>query len=158
WTENLTLPGLLHLAILRSPMAHARITHIDTSAALREPGVVAAFCGRDVAEIQGSLPLAWPVTEDIVTVNHPPLAVDEVHHVGEAVAVVVARDGASALDALATIEVDYDPLPVVLDMEAALAEDAPLVHGDKGTNLAYTWVFDSAQAGTGGSADAALAD
>jgi aerobic carbon-monoxide dehydrogenase large subunit len=158
WTENVTVPGLLHLAILRSPMAHARITHLDTAPALREPGVVAAFCGRDVAEVQGSLPCAWPVTPDLVTPGHPPLAVEEVRHVGEPVAVVVARDRASALDALAAIDVDYEPLPVVLDLEAALAEGAPLVHADKGTNRAYTWVFDSAEAGTGGSADAALAD
>jgi carbon-monoxide dehydrogenase large subunit len=158
WTENITLPGMLHLAILRSPMAHARITHVDISAALREPGVVAAFTGRDIADVQGSLPCAWPVTADMVAVDHPPIAVDEVRHVGEAVAVVVARDRASALDALPAIEVSYEQLPVVLDMERALAESGPLVHGDKGTNRAYTWIFDSAQAGTGGSADAALAE
>jgi aerobic carbon-monoxide dehydrogenase large subunit len=158
WTENITLPGMLHLAILRSPMAHARITRVDTAPALREPGVIAAFCGRDVADVQGSLPCAWPVTEDIVMPGHPPIAVDEVRHVGEAVAVVVARDRARAQDALAAIDVDYEPLPVVLDMEQALVDGAPLVHADKGTNRAYTWVFDSAQAGTGGDADAALAD
>ena len=158
WTENVTLPGMLHLAILRSPVAHARITRLDTAPALREPGVVAAFSGRDVAGAQGSLPCAWPVTPELVAPGHPPIAVDEVRHVGEAVAVVVARDRASALDALTAIDVDYDPLPVVLDMESALAEGAPLVHADKGTNRAYTWVFDSAEAGTGGSADAALAD
>src|SRR2546430_5554020 len=158
WTENVTLPGMLHLAILRSPMAHARITGIDVTAALRQAGVVAAFTGRDVAEVQGSLPCAWPVTADIVLPAHPPLAVDEVRHAGEAVAVVVARDRAGALDALASIEVDYAPLPVVLDMESALVEGSALVHGDKGTNRAYTWIFDSAEAGTGGSVDAALAD
>jgi carbon-monoxide dehydrogenase large subunit len=157
WTENIVLPGMLHLAILRSPMAHARITRVDTSAALREPGVIAVLSGRDVADVQGSLPCAWPVTEDIVLPDHPPLAVDEVRHVGEAVAVVAARDRASAVDALAAIEVDYEPLPVVLDMEAALADGSPLVHADKGTNKSYTWVFDSADAGTGGAVDAAIA-
>jgi carbon-monoxide dehydrogenase large subunit len=156
WTENVTLPGMLHVAILRSPLAHARITHLDTAPALREPGVVAAFCGRDVADVQGGLPCAWPVTAELVMPVHPPLAVDEVRHTGEAVAVVVARDRASAVDALAAIDIDYEPLPVVLDMTAALAEGADLVHADQGTNRAYTWVFDSAQAGTGGSvADAA---
>ncbi|GAA5191915.1 molybdopterin-dependent oxidoreductase [Rugosimonospora acidiphila] len=157
WTENITLPGMLHLAILRSPLAHARITHLDTSPALREPNVVAAFSGRDVADTQGGLPCAWPVTEDLVMPVHPPLAVDEVRHTGEAVAVVVARDRASAVDALAAIEVDYEPLPVVLDMEVALAEGSPLVHTDQTTNKAYTWVFDSAQAGTGGAVDEAAA-
>jgi carbon-monoxide dehydrogenase large subunit len=157
WTENIVLPGMLHLAILRSPMAHARITRVDTSAAQREPGVIAVLSGRDVADVQGALPCAWPVTEDIVLPDHLPLAVDEVRHVGEAVAVVAARDRASAVDALAAIEVDYEPLPVVLDMEAALAEGSPLVHADKGTNKSYTWVFDSAVAGTGGAVDEAIA-
>jgi carbon-monoxide dehydrogenase large subunit len=156
WTENVVLPGLLHLAILRSPVAHAKITRVDTGAALREPGVVAAFSGRDVADGQGSLPCAWPVTEDMVHPDHPPIAVDEVRHVGEAVAVVVARSRAAALDALAAIEVDYETLPVVLDLEAALADDSALVHSDKGTNRSYTWVFDSAAAGSGGEVDAAF--
>jgi aerobic carbon-monoxide dehydrogenase large subunit len=157
WTENVTLPGMLHVAILRSPFAHARITRLETGPALREPGVVAAFCGRDVADVQGALPCAWPVTEDMVHPDHPPLAVDEVRHVGEAVAVVVARSRAAAVDALAAIDVEFDPLPVVLDMEAALAPGAALVHQDKGTNKAYTWVFDSAEAGTGGAVGEALA-
>jgi carbon-monoxide dehydrogenase large subunit len=157
WTENITLPGMLHLAILRSPLAHARITRIDTAAARQQSGVVAVFTGRDVADIQGSLPTAWPVTADIVLPDHPPLAVDEVRHSGEAVAVVAARSRADALDALAAIDVDYEPLPVVLDMEAALAEGADLVHADKGTNRAYDWVFDSGEAGSGGAVDEAFA-
>jgi carbon-monoxide dehydrogenase large subunit len=156
WTENVVLPGLLHLAIVRSPVAHAKITRVDTSAALREPGVIAAFSGWDVADVQGGLPCAWPVTEDMMHPNHPPIAVDEVRHVGEAVAVIVARSRAEALDALAAVEVDYESLPVVLDMEAALADDSTLVHSDKGSNRSYTWVFDSAEAGTGGAVDATL--
>src|SRR5439155_1313749 len=107
---------------------------LGAGGALGEPNVVAAFSGADVADRQGSLPCAWPVTEDMVHPDRPPLAVTEVRHAGEAVAVVVARDRASAVDALAAIEVEYEPLPVVLDMEAALAEGAPLVHADKGTN------------------------
>jgi len=149
WTDNLTLPGLLHMAILRSPYASARIVSVDTSAALDRPNVVAAFSGADVADVQGSLPCARPVTEDIVHPDRPPLAVDMVRHHGEAVAVVVARDRASAMDALEAIEVDYEPLTPVLDLEEALADGAILVHPDKGTNLSYTWVFDSAAAGTG---------
>lgn len=156
WTENITVPGMLHMAILRSPYAHARITSLDVSAAANAPNVIAAFSGADVASSQGTLACAWPVTEDIVMPAYLPLAVAEVRHVGEPVAVVVARDRASAVDALALIEIDYEPLPVVLDLEAALLEDSPLVHADKGTNRCYTWVFDSAQAGSGGAvADAA---
>jgi carbon-monoxide dehydrogenase large subunit len=157
WTDNLALPGLLHLAILRSPMAHARITNIDASEARQRPGVVAVFTGSDLAAEQGSLPCAWPVTPDMVAPDHPALAVDQVNFSGEAVAVVVARDRYSATDALEAIDVEYEALPVVLDMEEALAEGAPLVHADKGTNKSFDWVFDSGEAGTGGSVDEALA-
>jgi len=149
WTDNIVLPGMLHLAILRSPHAHARIVSVNTQPALEQPNVIAAFSGADVAASQGSLPCAWPVTEDIVHPDRPPLAVDMVRHHGEAVAVVVARDRSSAIDALESIEVSYEPLPPVLDIEAALAEGADLVHADKGTNKSYTWIFDSAQAGSG---------
>jgi carbon-monoxide dehydrogenase large subunit len=148
WTDNITLPGMLHLAILRSPHAHARIVRVDVSGALQAPNVVAAFSGADVADVQGSLPCAWPVTEDIVHPVRPPLAVDTARYHGEAVAVVVARDQASAVDALEAIDVEYEPLTPVLDLAAA-AEDQGLVHPDKGTNRSYTWIFDSAAAGTG---------
>jgi len=150
WTDNITVPGMLHMAILRSPHAHARITRVDVSGARKAPNVVAAFSGADLADLQGTLACAWPVTEDMVAPTYTPLATTEVRHVGEPVAVVVARDRASAVDALEAIEVDYEPLPVVLDMEQALADGAPLVHAEAGTNKCYTWVFDSAQAGTGG--------
>ncbi|MEU2979032.1 xanthine dehydrogenase family protein molybdopterin-binding subunit [Streptomyces hirsutus] len=139
WTDNISVTGLLHIAFLRSPMAHARIERVDVSPALERPGVVAAFSGRDLAEGLGSLPCAWPVTEDIVLPDHPPVAVDEVRHAGDPVAVVVARDRYAAADALEAVEVDYEPLSPVLDLEAALAEDAPLVHADKGTNRSYVW-------------------
>ena len=156
WTENVTLPGLLHLAILRSPVAHARITRVDVGPARGMPGVVAAYTGRDLAADQNAIPTAWPVTEDIVTPSRVPMAVDEVRYVGEAVAVVAARNRAEALDALAAIEVDYEDLPVVLDMEQALAEGAPTAHSDQTTNRAYHWVFDSAEAGTGEDVNAVI--
>jgi carbon-monoxide dehydrogenase large subunit len=156
WTDNLTPPGTVHLAILRSPMAHAKITSIDASGALERPGVLAAYTGRDFAEIQGNLPCAWPVTPDMVNPGAPSLAVDQVNHVGEAVAVVAARSKVEAIDALEAIEVDYDPLPPVLDMEAALAEGATLVHPNTTSNRSYTWTFDSGAAGTGGAIADAL--
>ncbi|WP_129669509.1 xanthine dehydrogenase family protein molybdopterin-binding subunit [Phytoactinopolyspora endophytica] len=158
WTENISLPGMLHLGILRSPMAHARITHVDVGPALEMSGVVEAFSGRDIADMQGAMPCVWPVTEDTVLPDYPPLAVDEVRHTGEPVAVVAARDHATAMDALEAIEIDYEPLPVVLDMEEALADGAPLVHADTGTNKCYTWVLDSAEAGTGDDVAQAEAD
>ncbi|WP_326660797.1 xanthine dehydrogenase family protein molybdopterin-binding subunit [Streptomyces canus] len=139
WTDNIDATGMLHLAVLRSPMAHARIDRVDVSPALERPGVVAAFSGADLAEGMGSLPCAWPVTEDIVLPDHPPIATAEVRYAGDPVAVVVARDRYAAADALEAIEVDYTPLPPVLDLEAALEPEAPLVHSDKGTNRCYDW-------------------
>jgi carbon-monoxide dehydrogenase large subunit len=139
WTDNIRLPGMLHMAFLRSPFAHAKITRVDVSGARGMPGVIAAFSGADFAAEQGSLPCAWPVTPDIVIPPHPPMAVDEVRYVGEAVAVVVARDRYAAADALATIDIDYEPLPPVLDMRTALEADSPKVH--EAGNKSYEWVF-----------------
>ncbi|MDA8322740.1 MAG: xanthine dehydrogenase family protein molybdopterin-binding subunit [Actinomycetota bacterium] len=139
WTDNLSLPGMLHLAFLRSPYAHARITSVDVSAARQVPGVVAAFSGADFAAEQGSLPCAWPVTPDIVIPDHPPMATEEVRYVGEAVAVVVARDRYTAADALAAIDVNYEPLEPVLDMRTALDESSPKVH--EAGNKSFEWTF-----------------
>jgi aerobic carbon-monoxide dehydrogenase large subunit len=142
WTDNIQLPGMCYVAFLRSPHAHARITNLDVSPAKGRTGVIAAFSGQDFADEQGALPCAWPVTEDMVHPDYLPLAINEVRFVGEPVAMVVARDRYAAADALEAIDVDYEPLPVVLDMEEALKEGADLVHGDKGTNKTYTWVFE----------------
>jgi aerobic carbon-monoxide dehydrogenase large subunit len=158
WTDNLTLPGLLHLAILRSPMSHARITSVDVSAAAQRPGVLAAFSGRDFADVQGTIPCAWPVTADMVNPGHPSIAVDQVNHVGEAVAIVVARDKYAAQDALEAIEIDYEQLPPVLNMEAALVDGSTLVHGHTTSNKSYTWVFESGAAGTGAPIEDVLRD
>jgi carbon-monoxide dehydrogenase large subunit len=156
WTDNMTRAGTLHLAVLRSPVAHARLTKVDVAPALDRPGVVAAFTGADLADDAGGLPCAWPVTEDMVAPDHKALAVDEVRHVGEIIAVVAATDRYAAADAVEAIDVDFEPLPPVLDMEAALADGSPLVHSDKGTNKTFQWIFDSAEAGTGGDVNAAI--
>jgi aerobic carbon-monoxide dehydrogenase large subunit len=139
WTDNIRLPGMLHVAFLRSPYAHARITSVNVSAARTEPGVIAAYSGADFAAEQGSLPCAWPVTPDIVIPAHPSMAVDEVRYVGEAVACVVARDRYAAADALAAIEIDYEPLPPVLDIRTALEEHSPKVH--EAGNKSFEWPF-----------------
>ncbi|MGI5165215.1 xanthine dehydrogenase family protein molybdopterin-binding subunit [Spirillospora sp. CA-253888] len=152
WTDNLQPPGTLHVAFLRSPHAHARITSVDVEQAKSRPGVVAVLSGADLAEEQGGLPCAWTVTEDMKAPLHPPMAVDEVRHVGEPVACVVARDRYAAVDALEEIDIDYEPLPAVVDMEEAVREGAPLVHADLGTNESYRWVFEN------GDVDAALRD
>ncbi len=158
WTDNIVLPGMLHMAMLRSPVAHARITHLDVSAAKDRPNVVAVYTGADFAEEQGSLPCAWPVTPDMVNPGHPSIAVDQVNHVGEAVAVVVARTRTAAADALEAIDVDYEPLPVVLDMEQAVQAGSPLVHDSISSNTSYHFVFDAGEAGTGADTDQAFAD
>jgi carbon-monoxide dehydrogenase large subunit len=141
WTDNLTVPGLLHMAIARSPTAHARIKSANVSATLEQPGVVAAFTGADLAADYGSLPTAWHVSDDLIVPDHRPIATDEVRYLGDAVAVVVADDAYHAADALEVVQVDYEHLPAVIDMEAALRDGAPLVHADKGTNRAFTWGF-----------------
>ncbi len=157
WTDNLQLPGMLHLSVVRSPVAHARITTLDTAAAGQAPGVLGVFTAADLDAEQVGLPCAWTVTPDMKAPRRPVLASDTVHFAGEGVAAVVARTPAEARDAVELVEVDYDPLPPVLDMEAALAEGAPLVHPELGTNRSALWVFDSAEAGTGGSAEDAVA-
>jgi carbon-monoxide dehydrogenase large subunit len=157
WTDNLTLPGLLHMAFLRSTSAHARIASIDTTAAKARSGVIAVLTGADIAAEQGSLPCAWPITADMLAPPAPSLAVDTVNFAGEAIAVVIARSPADAHDALELIDVDYDELPVVLDMAAAVADGADLVHADLGSNKSALWVFDSAEAGTGTDVEDAIA-
>jgi aerobic carbon-monoxide dehydrogenase large subunit len=158
WTDNMVLPGMLHVAVLRSPVAHARITSIDVSAAKDAPGVVAVFTGQDLKDEQGSIPCAWPVTPDMVNPGHPSIAVDQVNHVGEAVAVVVARSKAAAADALELVDIDYDLLPPVLDMEEAIKEGTDLVHGHTQSNTSFHFVFDGGEAGTAADTDQAFAD
>ena len=158
WTDNLTLPGMLHMAVVRSPVAHARITNVDTSTARSMPGVLAVLTGADLAAEQGSLPCAWAITPDMKAPPAPAMATDTVHFAGEIVAAVIARSAYEAADAVAAIDVDYSELPVVLDMPTAIAEGADLVHPDLGTNTSAVWAFDSGEAGTGASVDEAIAN
>jgi carbon-monoxide dehydrogenase large subunit len=157
WTDNITLPGMLHMAILRSPFAHAKIVSIDTSAAKSAPGVIAVYTARDLdPDSSIGMPCAWPITPDMKAPRRPVLAADQVNFAGEGVAVVVARSSAEAHDALEEIDVEYDELPVILDMEAAIADGAPLVHEDQGSNTSAVWKFDSGEAGTGGNVEDAI--
>jgi aerobic carbon-monoxide dehydrogenase large subunit len=155
WTDNLTLPGMVHLAMVRSPFAHARIVSVDTSAAKAAPNVVGVFSGQDVADDQGVLINAWAITTDQVTPTHTPVAVDRVTFAGEIVAVVVARSAAEARDAAELVDVEYDELPAALDLKESAA-DTVLAHPDLGTNKSAFWKFDSAEAGTGGNVDEAI--
>ena len=119
WTDNITLPGTLHMAMVRSPFAHAKITNIETSEAEQAPNVVAVFTGAELAETQGALITAWAITTDQVTPAHPPLPADRVTFAGEIVAVVVARSAAEARDAAELVDVSYDELPAALDLKEA---------------------------------------
>ncbi len=157
YTDNMTLPGMLHLAMVRSPFAHAKITSIDASAAKSSPGVVAVLTGADLAAEQGSLPNVWPVTADQKAPAFPSIAVDEVAFAGEVVACIVARSAAAARDAVELVDVSYDQLPVVLDLEEAFT-DKVLAHSSLDSNLSATWVFDSGEAGTGKPIAEALAN
>jgi aerobic carbon-monoxide dehydrogenase large subunit len=139
FTDDLVIPGALHLGVVRSPFAHARITHVDVSGAVGRPGVVAAYSGADLQELWAApMPCAWPVTPDMKNPAHFPVAVGKACYVGDAVAIVLATDKAAALDAVDAIDVGYEPLEAVVDLEDALS-DRVVIHEDTGTNKAYTW-------------------
>jgi carbon-monoxide dehydrogenase large subunit len=139
FVADLQVPGALHLAFVRSTVAHARIASVDVSAARTMPGVVAAFTGADLeADWAAPLPCAWPVTADMKSPRHLPLAVSKVCHTGDAVAVVAAESEYQAKDAAEAVFVEYDPLPAVIDLEEA-ASDRMVIHDDLGTNVAYRW-------------------
>ena len=123
YTDDFVRPGTTYLAMVRSPYAHARIKAVDVAEARKIPGVLAALSGEDLAsEWAGPLPCVWPVTEDIKMPPHWPVAKDKVRYMGDAVAVVVATSRQLAIDAAEAVQVDYEPLPAVTDVEAALAE------------------------------------
>jgi aerobic carbon-monoxide dehydrogenase large subunit len=125
FVDDVVLPGMLHGAALRSPLAHAKIVSIDTSAALNHPKVHAVITGKDL-EAQG---LAWMPTLSADT--QAVLATDKVRFQGQEVAFVVADDHYAARDALELIDVEYEPLPVVVDPKKALDADAPVIRDDK---------------------------
>ena len=139
WTDNIQLPGTLHMAILRSPVAHATITKLDVSAALAQPNVIAAYSADELGDLNGSIPCVWPVTDDIVMPDFPSLAKGKVRHVGDCVAVVLATDAQHAADALEAIDVEYDTLDAVVNMESALTEGSAVLHDDAGTNKCYVY-------------------
>jgi carbon-monoxide dehydrogenase large subunit len=139
YVDDIALPGTLWMAFVRSPEAHAKIVSIDTSAATARPGVHAVFTGADLTDLTGPLPLAWvPPGIQVNNPDHWPLARDAVKHVGDPVAVVLGTDRYGVVDAAEDVIVEYDPLPVITDPEAAL-EGGPLVHEQFGTNQVHEW-------------------
>ena len=155
YVDDIKLPDTLHVAILRSPYAHARINAIDTAAAQNLPGVKAVVTGDDIKDTIGGIPCAATDPEGfpgIKVPHHPVLATDKVRFVGEPIAAVAATDAYIARDALDLIEVDCDLLDAVNSADAALAEGAPVLHEDWDDNLAFTWQI------AGGDIDAAFAE
>jgi aerobic carbon-monoxide dehydrogenase large subunit len=144
WVDNMHTPDTVYLGIVRSPYAHARLSKVDVTPALAHADVVAAWTGEELAEDwTGGLPCAWLPTEDTRAPLHLPLATDKARYAGDGIAVVAARSRAGAEDAMELVEAEYEPLPAVVDVEAALADGAPLVHDDLGTNRCFTWTLES---------------
>ena len=153
YTDDLTLPRMAHAAMLRSPHAHARITSIDTSRAAAAPGVVAAYTHADTEGAVAPAPCAWLLPDsDLKMADYHCLAKDVVRYVGDIVAVVVAESRYAAEDALELVDVGYEPLPAVIDPEAAAAEGAPQLHDEIAGNQAFHWQV------AGGDVDAAFAE
>jgi carbon-monoxide dehydrogenase large subunit len=147
FVDDVEIPGMLHAAFLRSDYAHARITSIDVSMARRRPGVVAVYTAEDLGDFWQHGPPLVPAPHSVEGVvfhsrTQVPLAKGKVRYVGEAVAVVFAESRYIAEDALEDIIVDYEPLDAAVDLERALAPDAPLIHGDMDSNLASHLVQD----------------
>ncbi len=152
YVDDITLPGTLWASLVRSPEAHAKIVSIDKSAAEELDGVHAVFTGEDLSDLGGPLPMAWvPPGVEVRNPEHWPLAKGTVKHVGDPVAVVLGEDRYAVVDAAERIAVEYDPLPVVTDPEAALA-GGPFVHEQLGTNEVHQWSL------SGGDLDAGFAE
>ncbi len=137
--DDLHVPGCLHAAMLRSPHAHARIRSIDTSAARTAPGVVGVFIAADLGAAGAPMPIYAPHPALPVPCRIRPLATDVVRFVGEPLVAVVADDAYRAHDALELIRVEYEPLPALVDVEAALAAGARVLHAEIGSNVVAEW-------------------
>ena len=137
YTDDVQLKGLTYMAVLRSPHAHARILNIESSRAQQHPAVLPVLTGREVNErCVTPFPLYYPV-EGMRPKHRWPMAADNASYVGEPVAAVVATSRSAAKDAIELITVEYETLPVVVDLEQAAQEGSPLVHPELGTNLCH---------------------
>ncbi len=130
YLDDVRLPGMLEAAVLRSPVAHARILRIDVAAARELPGVFDVLTGADLPDLVDPQPVIWQQIPGQRMPNSYALPIDRVRYVGEAVAIVAAVDRYVAEDALELIDVEYEPLPVAMTLEDALAEDAPRLYDE----------------------------
>jgi carbon-monoxide dehydrogenase large subunit len=136
YVDDIRLPDTLHVAFVRSIYAHARIPHIDVTEAVKAPGVVAVYTGKDIATAVGPVPCAAALP-DLKVPDYRVLATDKALFVGHPIAAVVATDRYLARDAADLISVDYEELPAVVDVEVA-AKGGPVIHEKFGNNIAYT--------------------
>lgn len=134
YVDDVRLPGTLHMAVMRSPHAHAEIRSVDLSAAKAAPGVRLALCGKDLSGKIGPIVPNWIIPGSKVPFR-PVLATDRVRFVGECVALVVAETLAQAYDAIGLIEVGYEVLPAVTDEEIAIRESSPQLHDNVPGNI-----------------------
>ncbi len=142
YVDDITITGTLHAAIVRSPEAHATMTSIDTSVALARDDVFAVYTGEDMADLLAPLPMAWaPDGVEVHNPEHWPLARGVVKHVGDPVALVLGTDRYAVIDAAEDVVVEYEPLPVVTNIETALDDGANLVHEEFGTNQVHKWTL-----------------
>ena len=141
YVDDIQLAGMLHLAFVRSPYGHAKVNGIDTTEAKKVPGVVAIVTAKDIEDdTTGPLPyeFGFEPFQNVKNMERGPLATDKVRYVGDPVAAVFAETRYAARDAAAAVEVDYDPLPAVIDPEKGLEDGAPLLYEEWGTNLGHT--------------------
>src|SRR3954447_24305037 len=139
YVDDINMTGQVWAGWVRSPEADAKIVSIDKSAAEARGDVLAVYTNEDL-DMEAGLPMAWvPPGVEVKTPDHWVLAKDEVKHVGDPVALVIGLDRYGVVDALEDVIVEYDPLPVVTDPEAALQDGSPLVHESFGTNKSYEW-------------------
>src|ERR1044071_2522578 len=136
YVDDIKIAGMQHVAFKRSDVAHGRIRSIDTSAAKAMAGVEAVFTGAEIAEFLAPMPIGTPFPSP----DHRAVAVDTVRYSGEPVAVVVAADRYVARDAIEAINVSYDMLPAVVDVEEAMTGKPTVIHSDFAKNLAVALV------------------
>ncbi|GCE16611.1 xanthine dehydrogenase family protein molybdopterin-binding subunit [Dictyobacter kobayashii] len=140
YVDDIKLLGMLHMAVLRSPYGHARITSINTDAARQQPGVVAVYTAQDIKGTVGNIPVAAPLPPHITNGmgRRLPLAEGKVRFYGDPVAIVIAENRYIARDALDLIDIDYEPLPAAIDIEKAMQPDAPILYEEFKTNVAVS--------------------
>ena len=147
YVGDLRLPGMCYISFVRSPYAHAKIRHIDTTEAINVPGVVAVFTGEDLINDYEPMPMSSsgegeaPDSSQETSHTHYAISIGKVRYVGEIIAAVVAETQEAATDAASKVQVDWEELPAVADIEAALSPDAPRLYDNTNSNVEHVWRY-----------------